>query len=247
MAATSTTSRRPARLERRQWRRLMLTAIAVVILALALLGVRYVTAAPARGPLPPIYSFSPEVVATTEQEAWAAYYNRQWLRLFHLLLQLTHTQFGLSLWQSLYPTSIATRAQIAFSRHGDAGGDAARYMRQYYEYVKGPSGGRYDPVKAAQLEVRWWVVHRHRDEYPSDHALVEALADLDQEVFQVSREAALKAGRYRADANNLSDQWNREGRRPDSPLLGQIREALLNNYATLKAGIEEKRAAEGKR
>lgn len=224
----------PAGLSRQ--RQVWLAATAVVLL-LAALGVRWATARPTRGPGSPINSFSPDYVAATEQEAWAAYYYHQWPRLFGLLLDLTRSQFGLSPWESLYPTYVATRAQVAFSRHGDAGGDAERYMRQYYEYVKGPAGDQYDPARAAQLEVRWWVVHRHRAEDPDGQALVEALADLDQEVWRIPRAPALAAARFRAQANNLSDEWNRQGRQPDSPLLGQIREALAANYRILKAAV----------
>jgi hypothetical protein len=182
---------------------------------------------------PPLTAFDPVAVGRLEQQAWAAYYWRQWPQLFDLLLRLSRGQFGLSLPQAIYGSYLATQAQIVFARQGDRDGIAEDYMRRFYEYVREPTGGRYDPSRAAALELEWWVVHRNRERYPDHSALAAALAATYAEVYQTPADRLLPAGEARAAAMDLSDQWNREGKLADSPLLDQIASLLVQSYQAL--------------
>jgi hypothetical protein len=87
--------------------------------------------------------------AIVSNPAWAAYYYRQWPQLFDLLLRLTRSQFGLSLPQAVYASYVGTQAQVVWARQG---GLAEEYMRRSYEFVREPTGGRYDARKAAYGE-----------------------------------------------------------------------------------------------
>ena len=160
-----------------------------------------------------------------------------WPTLFDLLLRLTRGQFGLSLPKAVYASYVATQAQVVFARQGDRDGLAEDYMRRFYEYVREPVGGRYDPRRAAELEVRWWIVHRQRDQYPDHSALAEALAQTYAEVYQVPPDRVLAAGEARAAAMDLSDRWNREGKDPSSPLLEEIAELLTVSYRALSDAV----------
>jgi hypothetical protein len=177
---------------------------------------------------------SPVVVSNS---AWACYYYRQWPQLFDSMLRMTRSGFGLSLPQGVYASYINTQAQIAWARQGAQGGQAEALMRQFYEYVREPTGGRYDSAKAAQLEVNWWAVHRNRNQYPDHSALAQALADTYAEVYQMPAERLLPAGEARAAAMDLSDQWIREGKDPNSPLLEQIATLLVQSYRSLSEAI----------
>lgn len=181
----------------------------------------------------PLVGFDPEQVGRMEQQAWAAYYDRDWLRLFDLLLRLSRGQFGLSLPQAIYASYLGTRAQVVWARQGDRDGLAEEYMRRFYELVREPSGGRYDPRRAAQTEIRWWAVHREQDQHPDRAALVRALAENYGEVYRLPPERLRAAGEARAEAMDLSDQWIREGKDPASPLLDQIAERLIACYRAL--------------
>lgn len=186
--------------------------------------------APGRAPLA---GFDPEMVGRTEQQAWAAYYYRDWPRLFDLLLRLSRGQFGLSLPQALYASYLGTQAQFVWARQGAQDGLAEDYMRRFYELVREPSAGKYDPRHAAQTEIRWWAVHRQQEVQPDRAALARALAENYGEVYQVPSEQVLAAGEARAAAMELSDQWIREGKDPSSPLLDTIAERLVACYRAL--------------
>ena len=110
-------------------------------------------------------------------------------------------------------------------------------MREFYEYVREPVGGKYDSAKAAKLEVNWWAVHRNREQYPDHSALAQALADTYAEVYQLPAERLLPAGEARAAAMDLSDQWIREGKDPASPLLEQIATLLVQSYRSLSDAV----------
>ena len=208
-------------------------------LLLALVAYDAHTAPAARPDRAPLATFDPETVGRLEQRAWAAYYYRQWPTLFDLLLRLTRGQFDLSLPKAVYASYVATQAQVVFARQGDRDGLAEEYMRRFYEYVREPTGGRYDARRAAELEVGWWVVHRQREQYPDHRALAEALAASYAEVYQIPPDRALAAGEGRAAAMDLSDQWNRQGKDPNSPLLDQIAELLVASYRALAAAVAQ--------
>jgi hypothetical protein len=227
---------RPAR--RRGWRRAgMIVGSVLGALLLLIAGYGVATTPPAVPGRTPLTAFDPETVGRLEQRAWAAYYYRQWPQLFDLLLRLTRGQFGLSLPQAVYASYVGTQAQVVWARQGAQDGLAEEYMRRFYEYVREPTGGHYDSAKAAQLEVNWWAVHRNREQYPDHSALAQALADTYAEVYQMPAERLLAAGEARAAAMDLSDQWIREGKDPNSPLLEEIATLLVQSYQSLSDAV----------
>jgi hypothetical protein len=153
------------------------------------------------------------------------------------MLRMTRSAFGLSLPEAVYASYLNTYAQVVWARQGAQDGLAEAYMLRFYEYIREPVGGRYDSSKAAKLEVNWWAVHRNRDQYPDHAALTAALAATYAEVYQVPAERVTAAAEDRAQAMDLSDQWQREGKAADSPLLGQIADLLVRSYQSLSDAV----------
>jgi hypothetical protein len=222
------------RRRRATWKLLVLLGAGLLLGLTLALG--WYSLATAPQPVPgrsPQRAFDPVRTGRLEQQAWVHYYYRRWPQLFDLLLRLSRGQFNLSLPQALYASYLATQAQIVFARQGDQDGLAESYMRRFYEFVREPVGGQYDPERAAQLEIRWWVVHRQRANQPDRSALVDALAASYAEVYQQPAERLRPAAEARALAMDLSDQWQAEGKDPDSPLLEQIADLLVESYRAL--------------
>ena len=207
------------------------------VLVLAIVGYAIATTPPAIPGRTPLTAFDPETVGRLEQRAWAAYYHRQWPQLFDLMLRMTRSAFGLSLPQAVYASYLNTQAQVVWARQGAQDGLAEAYMLRFYEYVRKPTGGRYDSATAAQLEVQWWAVHRNRDQYPDHAALAQALAATYAELYQLPADRLLPAGEARAAAMDLSDRWIREGKDPNSPLLEQIATLLVQGYRSLSEAV----------
>jgi hypothetical protein len=219
-------------------RRLLVLVGAALLLASPSGAVRAATLTPPRtSDVPALEAFDPVRVGTIEQEAWAAYYQREWARLLQSLLDLIQGQFGLSPAQSLEAAYVATQAQVVWADRGTSGGEAEELMRQFYALVRAPSGGRYDPDRAAALEINWWAVHRDRDRYPDSTALAQAVADLYAEIYGLPVQAAVPAGEHRARAMEYSDLWIREGTARDSPLLATVRAELVQSYQALHEAL----------
>jgi hypothetical protein len=215
-----------------------------VLLVASSVAVRAATTAPQRPDgVPALEVFEPEVVGQLEQQAWEAYYYREWPRLFQLLLELIQGKFGLSTAQALEAAYLATRAQVAWAERGATDGVAEDYMRQFYALVREPSGGEYDPDRAAALEVAWWAVHRNRAQYPDTTALVEALAALYAEIYRLPVDAARPAAEHRAVAMEASDRWIEEGKVRGSPLLDTVRTELVLCYRALQDALVARRGA----
>ncbi len=216
--------------------------VALVLLALLVVGLRVVTVPPANAGRAQM-EFDPARLGAQEQEMWEAYYYRQWPRLFSLLIQVTREQFGLSLAQSLYAAYLGTQAQRDAVKNGPAAGGAEAYMRDFYAYVKEPTGGRYDPARAAAKEIRWWVVHReagHRTDESTE--LEDAFTELYVELYQRPADQMRPAARARARAVEISDRWLDEGQPQNSPLLVEIRTELIASYTALHQALNDPRS-----
>lgn len=184
-------------------------------------------------------TFDPAKVAYAETYAWVAYYERDWATLNRLLIQLAQDKFGLTDEQAAEASAIATQAQLAFAPFPDNDvPKATRLQQDFYAYIKRihPSEA-FDPIKAGELDVRWWVIHRQLFAEPENQALIHGIADLYVEVYRVSRERILEAALHRAEAMQFSDRWVREGHAAGSPLIPQIEAALVKSYMALRASV----------
>jgi hypothetical protein len=94
--------------------------------------------------------------------------------------------------------------------------------------------------------VDWWRVHRegqYRDgPHPIDDAapaeeLVQSLTRLYCYLYREPETALRPAAVHRARAMDLSDEWIRQGRQPDSGLLPLEHAALVRAYAALLAAV----------
>ncbi len=125
-------------------------------------------------------------------------------------------------------------------------------MRRFYALVKLSYGEPGHPAKAAELEVDWWRVHREGQHQEDQHqagqhdtgqdaeppaALIDSLTRLYSYLYGQPEESLRPAAFHRARAMDLSDQWIREGCRPDSPLLPLEHAALVRCYAALLAAV----------
>jgi hypothetical protein len=186
-------------------------------------------------------SFDPRRVGRLECDTWVTYYRREWAKFLWAAISVTRHTFGLSWPATLYGAWLVLRANqlwAPFPDNDPAG--ARRAMARFYGVVKRRHGESFDPVRAAELEVEWWRVHRehqrtegHDDQRP----LVAALAALYAYVYGVSYDDVQLAARERANAMDLSDEWVKQGCDLASPLVAQERAALVRSYAALLAAV----------
>ena len=96
-----------------------------------------------------------------------------------------------------------------------------------------------DPVRASELEVEWWRLHREHQHDPDvlEEALVQSLVDLYAYVYDVAPESVRDAARFRVEAMDHSDAWVANGCDLADPLLTQERRALVASHTALRHAV----------
>jgi len=187
-------------------------------------------------------SFDPFQMAELEYRMWVGYYLRRWTHVLAAAVRLFRLGFGRDLVLAMRGAWLMLRAIQLWAPIPDNDPDGARTcMRELYALVKLRFGEPADPARAAALEVDWWRAHRER-QYSADPAekgdeLLESVIRLYCYLFGETEAAIRPAAVHRVQAMDLSDQWVREGCRPDSRLLSAERAALVRAYAALLAAV----------
>jgi hypothetical protein len=187
-------------------------------------------------------SFDPVRLANFERQAWVGYYLRRWPQVLIAAVGLVRAGFGMSWYRTLYGAWLVLRAiQLWAPNPGNDPEGAQNCMRRFYALVQLTHGEPASPVRAAELEVTWWQVHREQrpaaDEAGAAGELVSALTRLYCYVYSEPEAALRPAAVERARAMDLSDQWVKEGCQPDSGLLWLEHAALVRSYAALLAAV----------
>jgi hypothetical protein len=197
---------------------------------------------PAGGRPSRLRSFDPGRIADLEYRAWVGYYLREWPQVLAASVGLVRAGFGMDWYRTLHGAWLVLRANQQWAPSPDNDPDRARAcMRRFYAVVKLSYGQPANPAKAAELEVDWWRAHRETKGAPQPRGagdeLVESVTRLYSYLYGEPEAAVRPAAVHRARAMDLSDQWIREGRRPDSPLLPLEHAALVRCYAALLAAV----------
>jgi hypothetical protein len=186
-------------------------------------------------------SFDPRRVGSLECEAWAAYYRREWPAFLRAAILLTRHTFGLPWLLTLRGAWLVLRANQLWAPFPDNDPEGARRaMARFYELVARHHDERFDPARAAELEVEWWRVHRqhqHAQAGAARRPLVEALAALYSYVYGVDLQDVRVAAEQRAIAMDHSDKWVKEGCDLSNPLIDEERAALVRSYAGLLSAV----------
>jgi hypothetical protein len=181
-----------------------------VLVAAAAGGAGWAVAELARPRRVDIREFDPDEVARLETAMWRSYYDRRRLPLFGQLVALLQGQFHLQPLRAVTLAGLAARAAAVFqvgTTHADYR-RALPYLERYYAGIRAVSEVPFDPWRAAELELEWWIVHREADDHPPGD-LEAALADLAAELYQVPAERCWAHATRRAEAMTIRDRTSR--------------------------------------
>jgi len=192
-------------------------------------------------------TFDPVRLGDLEYRAWVGYYLRRWPQVLVALVGMVRVGFGMDWRRTLHGAWLVLRAAQLWAPypHNDPNG-ARACMQRFFTLVSHAYGEPADPAKAAELEVEWWRVHRegqYRDDPPPiDDAepgeeLVQSLTRLYCYLYREPETALRPAAVHRARAMDLSDEWIRQGRHPESRLLPLEHAALIRSYAAMLAAV----------
>ena len=147
--------------------------------------------------------FDPDRLADLETAMWKAYYRRQPIRLFGLLIQGLREQAHASWPHALAAGFFLTKGAVGFAR---ASGDYERFapdIARGYRLLGLPPD--VDAVEVGRRELRWWVVRREIG-LSAGAAAGEAITRLYAALYELPDERVAEAGRLRGETAEVRDR-----------------------------------------
>jgi hypothetical protein len=186
----------------------------------------------------PRFRFDPDAVAHSEVEGWKAYYDRAWLRLLRLIVELSQAQFRIPFPQSLVAAYHITRASVAWVPKEHDPGTIERHLRHFYTLARRSSGLTFDVDQVAALELRYWDEHRRLVGQEDKSTFIQAMTALHAALFGLTEDKVRQSAELRVEANNILDTITGKTS-PDPARDWQRCEELLQRcYRSLQAAIE---------
>ena len=150
--------------------------------------------------------FDPDRVALLEAEGWRSYYERDYARIFWLMIRLTQEQFKVPLpFAALAAVHIALAMRAFIPRDHDMAAVRAEIAR-YYSISRRYSGFAKDLRRVTELEAEYWDVHRRLGGRPDKHEFIETMVALHAAVFGLPPERTRDSAELRVEANNTVDR-----------------------------------------
>lgn len=182
--------------------------------------------------------FDPDRLASLELRAWKAYYRRQPLRLFGLLVMANHDQAHVSWCRALLAAFYFARGASGFGR---APGDYERFAPDVvrgYRALGLPAD--VDAQEVARRELRWWVVRREIGVAAGDEA-GKAITALYSAIYRLPEEKVAEAGRLRGLAAEVRDRGAADDRAgptgPGASYWPEVARLLRDSYRNLYAAL----------
>jgi hypothetical protein len=184
--------------------------------------------------------FNPAAIAYYETEGWRAYYDRNWLRAFGLMVHLSDSQFHIPFPRSFLAVYHIIRASVAFVPRDHDLVVVRHHLGQFYCIAADANRGAFDPHTVAELELRYWVIHRELAATPEadKRPLVECVAALHAALFGRTSADLWESAVSRVAAANAVDQIT--SRRSLDPAADWelVESSLRRAYQQVKSAIE---------
>jgi hypothetical protein len=152
--------------------------------------------------------FDPDRLAYLEVGGWRAYYDRKWLLMLKFMLLMMREQFRLSWPRAVQSAYYMVRASAAWAPVDHDTRVVRRNLRKFYRtVVLHGANFRFDPVKVANLEFRYWDVHRRLSGRPESEKgpLVQTFVDLHSALFGLPPAAVADSAVGRARSADTVD------------------------------------------
>ena len=179
-------------------------------------------------------TFDGPALGRAESGLWRDYYDRHYAALAGGLVSSDRRAFGLNPWDSLNSgLSAASAARTFQNSHSRAEAQAALpALTQHFAILARANHSRFDPARAAKLELEWWQVRRETDTGPGAYALQIAAATAY--IYSVDPARLATYARLRAEAMDLRDQRDTKITSAD---WAKISALLEQAYTALRAEL----------
>jgi hypothetical protein len=183
--------------------------------------------------------FDPDELARLETRMWKAYYRRQPLRLFVLLVRALRAQARVSWPRALRASLLLTRAAAGFARASGGYERFAPDIGRGYRMLGLPD--HVDVGAVARHELRWWVVRREIG-LAAGEAAGTAITDLYAALYDIPTDKVAEAGRLRGLAAEVRDRGASDD--PEGPggagaaYWPEVARLLRESYRRLRTALD---------
>lgn len=182
--------------------------------------------------------FDYKKVGQLDAAMWRSYYKHEFIKLFGQLVLLTRYQVRLNWLLTIRLAFHAAWAAADYRIHKQSGVNQQRVLKnltRFYGLISRHSVERFDYIKAAELELAWWDVHR--TSYHNHPALEKSLADAAATIFKVDPAKLTEYAHYRAEAMILP---RHERESPENPTDWPKIEAMtIRAWGALHAAVQK--------
>ena len=202
----------------------------LAILALFTVGAAYVLGAAPSGPRS-LRQFDPDRTAALELDMWQAYYAKDKVRLFRVLVTLLHEQNRYSWGRAIQAGFYLARAASTFSEIRSDYEQVLPDLERAYAIERDWLKAGFDPAAVARAELAWWVARRVPGQ-DSPENVGRLIAVENGLLYEVPTQTVLSASVLRARAGRLRDEG---GDRADWP---QVSALLHQSFRELHAAVQ---------
>jgi hypothetical protein len=146
-----------------------------------------------------------ERLAELEAGGWRAYYDRDWRRLITLMVQLNQEEFHIPFPLSVVAAFHVARGSVAWAPVDNDPEQVRTHFVRYYRMARRWSGLQFQPRRAAELEIDYWIEHRRLSGKPDKTSFIEAMTALHSELFGLPAVRVRESAEWRVRANNTVD------------------------------------------
>ena len=174
--------------------------------------------------------FNPPRLADLEVRMWQAYYAKERLRLFGLLVTMLHEQYHYSWATATLEGFHLARAAATFGDLRSGYDVVLPDLEAAYAKAKSWTHAEFDPRAVARAELAWWVARRVPGQNSAEQ-IGGLIADEYALLYETTRARVEAAALLRAQAAALRDT---QAGRPD---WERIRRLLLQSYSELRSAL----------
>lgn len=180
------------------------------------------------------FRMNPTRIAYYEANGWRAYYDHRWLKMLWLIVALCQEEFHIPFPFSLLAAYYTTRASIAWVPVDHDERKVLLYLEKFYRIAKRYSGLHFDPAQVAELEFRYFDVHRRLVGASDKSEFIQTLVDLHSALFGISPAQAQTSAELRVLAAERVDLiTSHTSAHPESDWL-KLEDDLRQCYASIQ-------------
>lgn len=152
-----------------------------------------------------MFTMQAERVAYYEAAGWKAYYDHKWFKMLWLLIRLCQEQFHIPFPMSLVAAYYTTRASLAWVPIEHDEQKVLKYLEKFYGVGHRYSGLDYDVKKVANLELKYYEVHRRLSGTLEKEELLQTFIELHCALFGLTPDQVRESAEWRLLATDTVD------------------------------------------